>query len=100
MKEVETQNRKQKPESGLGVKKHVASLLDRGVKHLCGTNLGWERGDVLVSQASTDQLGSYVKVSRGMSGSYPLATVLSRIVIRASWLNGFRKQCFQAVVLG
>lgn len=99
MKEVETQNWAETPESGLRVKTQEVSLLDNGVNDKC-TNHGRERSDVLVSQASTHQLGCYMRVSRGMLGSYPLATVLSRIVIRASWLNGFRKQCFQAVVLG
>ena len=72
MKEVETQNWAKTPESGVRVKKQEVSLLDRGVKHLCGTNLGRERGDVLVSQASTHQLGCYVKVSRGRRGPIPL----------------------------
>ena len=94
MKEVQTQNLKQKPETGPRVKKLVASLVDRGVKHLCGTNLGGERGDLLVSQAVTHQLGCYTYVSRGSWGPIPLLlSIQNRLT--SGLRNGFRKQCLK-----
>ena len=93
MKEVQTQNLKQKPESGLRLNKHGAWLLDSGVKNLFGTNRGGERGDLLVSQAATSQLGDYTSVSRALQR--PIRCLVSAQKRLTSALRiGFRKQCF------